>query len=137
VASCSKDKVMDTLQQIFEKEIMGQFTFPVVGAKLIKRQLEKKGVFLNKNQVGKLEKKFQAISGDTLSFDFDLDDAQNKILGNSDGEKVEIDIGDPDQELDEIYQEFVANLKDSIPEIVNEMALPILSDLRKKRSCNA
>lgn len=122
---------MNTLQQIFEKEIMGQFTFPVVGAKLIKRQLEKKGVFLNKNQVGELEKKFQDINGDTLSFDFDLDDGQNKILGISDGEKVEIDIGDPDKELDEIYQEFVTNLKDSIPEIVNEMALPILSDLRK------
>jgi len=34
-----KGKVMDTLQQTFEKEIMGQFTFSVVVIKIIKSQL--------------------------------------------------------------------------------------------------
>lgn len=122
---------MDTLQQIFEKEVMKQFSYPVVAAKIVKKQLEKKGVILTKNQINELEKKFQDSDGNTLNFDLDLDDDQNKLLGISDGEKVEIDIGDPDQALDEIYQEFIANLKDSIPEITNEMALPILSGLKK------
>lgn len=84
---------MDTLQKIFEKELQDSFTFPVVGAKLIRRQLAKKGVFLSEKQVGELEKKLQDISGDSINFDFDLDDEQNKILGISDGEKIEIDIG--------------------------------------------
>lgn len=122
---------MDTLQQIFEKEVMKQFSYPVVAAKIVKKQLEKKGVILTKNQITELEKKFQDSDGNTLNFDLDLNDDQNKLLGISDGEKVEIDIGDPDQALDEIYQEFIANLDDSIPEITNEMALPILSGLKK------
>jgi hypothetical protein len=122
---------MNTLQKIFEKEVVKQFSYPVVAAKIVKKQLEKKGIALTKEQVGRLEEKFQDSSGNALTFDIDLDDDQNKILGMSDGEKVDLDIGDPDQMLDEMYQEFVANLKDSIPEITNEMALPILSDLRK------
>ncbi len=109
---------MDNLQHIFEKEIMGQFTFPIVGAKLIKRQLEKKGVFLNENQVCKLEKKLKDFSGDTLSIDFELSDDKKKILEFSDDEKVEIDLDDSDQELEEIYQNLITNLKDTIPQII-------------------
>jgi len=122
---------MNTLQQIFEKETMGQFTFSVVGTKIIKKQLEKKGIFLNENQIDKLERKLQNISDDTLSFNFDLDDEQIKLLGNSYGETVEIDLGDSDKELDEIYQEFIEKLKGLIPEITDEMASPILSGLKK------
>lgn len=110
---------------------MSQFSYPVVAAKIVKRQLEKKGIILTKSQVSELEKKFQNSDGNTLNFDLDLSDEQNKILGIKDGENVEIDIGDPEQELDEIYQEFIAKLKDSIPEITNEMASPILAGLKK------
>jgi hypothetical protein len=131
VACYSEGKIMDTLQKLFEREIQEKFTFPVVGAKLIKRQLEKKGVFLNESQIDKLEKKLQNISDEPLSFDIDLDDEQIKTLVISDGEKVEIDIGDSDKELNEIYQEFVAKLEESIPEIINEMASPILAGFKK------
>jgi hypothetical protein len=130
VASCEAGKVMDTLQKIFEKELQDAFTFPVVGVKLIKRQLEKKGVILNKKQTDELEKKLQNISGDSINFAFDLDDEQNRVLGISDGEKFEIDIGG-EKELDEIYQEFVTKLEGSIPEIIDEMTSPILSGLKK------
>lgn len=85
---------MDTLQKIFEKELQDSFTFPVVGAKLIRRQLEKKGVILTEEQVDELEKKLQDISGDSINFDFNLDDEQNKVLGISNSEKVERDIGE-------------------------------------------
>jgi len=122
---------MDTLQQIFEKEIMGQFAFSVVGTKIIKKQLEKKGVFLNENQIDKLERKLQYIGDDTLKLDFDFDDEQIKILGISKGETIEIDISDSDKEIDEIYQEFVANSKETIPKIINEMASSILFDLKE------
>jgi len=121
---------MDTLQKIFEKELRDSFTFPVVGAKLIRRQLEKKGVVLTEKQVDELKKKLQDISADSINFDFDLDEEQNKTLGISDGEKAEIDIGG-EKELDEFYQEFVAKLEGAIPEIIEEMTSPILSGLKK------
>jgi hypothetical protein len=122
---------MDTLQKIFEKVINDSFTFPVVGAKLIRRQLKKKGIVLTEKQKDELEKKLQNISGDTINFDFDLDDEQKNILGISDGEKVEIDIGGTEKELDEIYQEFDAKLEGLIPEITDEMSSTILSGLKK------
>jgi len=123
---------MDTLQKLFEIEIQKHFTFPVVGAKLIKRQLEKKGVLLNETQTKKLEDKLQVISSDTLSFEFDFDDEQSHTLDISDGQKVVLDISDPETDLDDIYQEFVDKLENSIPEIIDQMALPILSGLKRK-----
>ena len=121
---------MDTLQKLFEKELENSFTFPVVGAKLIKRQLEKKGVILTDKQVDELERKLQNVTGDLVNFDFDLDDEQNKTLGVSDGEKVEIDIGG-EKELDELFQEFVTKIEESVPEIVEEMTGTIFSGLKK------
>jgi len=122
---------MDTLQKLFEKEVMKQFSYPIVAAKIIKKQLEKKGVVLTKEQVGELEKKFQNINNEIVNFDLDLDDEQNKILGISDDEDIEIDIGDPEQALDEIYQEFIANIQTSTPEVIRETASIILSSLKK------
>lgn len=121
---------MNTLQKIFEKELQDSFTFPVVGTKLIRRQLEKKGIFLNENQVDELKKKLKNISGNSINIDIDLDDEQNKILGISDGEKVEIDIGG-EKELDNFYQEFVEKLERLVPQIIKEMTEPILSGLKK------
>ncbi len=121
---------MDTLQKIFEKTLEDSFSFPIVGAKLIKRQLEKKGVVLSEKQVSELEKKLQDISGDSINFDFDLNDEQNKVLGISDGDNIEIDIGG-EKELDDFYQEFVEKLEKSVPEIIEEMTTPILSGLMK------
>lgn len=122
---------MDTLQKLFEKEMMKQFTYPVVATKIVKRQLKKKGVTLTQNQLIELEKKFQNSSNYSLHFDLDLDDDQNKILGITDSEDIEIDIGDPNQELDEVFKEFIANMQDSFPEIIREMSLPLLSGLKK------
>ena len=116
---------MDTLQKIFEKEILDSYTFPVVGAKLIRRQFEKKGVVLTKKQIDELEKKLQDISNDSIDIEFDFDDEQSKLLGISEGKKVEIDIGS-EKELDEIYQELIEN---AVPEIVEEMSATILSGL--------
>jgi hypothetical protein len=121
---------MDTLQKLFEENLQNSFTFPVVGATLIKRQLEKKGVVLTDKQVDELEKKLQDISGNSINFDLDLDDEQNKILGVSNGEKVEIDIGD-EKELDKLYQEFVAKIGELVPEITEEITVMILSELKK------
>jgi len=122
---------MDTLQKMFEKQIQDAFSFPVIGVKLIKRQLEKKGVFLNKKQTKELEKKLENISIDAIDLDFEFNRKQSKILGISDGEKVMIDIGGSEEELDEIYQDFVAKLESSTPTIINDMATPIMSGLKK------
>ena len=122
---------MDTLQKLFEKELQDSYTFPVVGAKLIKRQLEKKGVVLTDQQVGELKKKLQDFSGNSI--DFDLDDEQIKVLGISDDEKIEIDIGG-EKEFDELYQEFIVTLQGSVPEIIEEMTSLILSGLKKNMS---
>lgn len=121
---------MDTLQKIFEKTFEDSFSFPVVGAKLIKRQLEKKGVILNDIQVEELEKKLQDINGDLSNIEFDLDEEQNRLLGGSDGKKFEIDIGG-EKELDELYQDFVTKIEESVPGIIEEMKATILSGLKK------
>lgn len=121
---------MDTLQKIFEKTLEDSFSFPVVGVKLIKRQLEKKGIVLTNKQIDELEKNLRDINGDLINFDFDLDEEQNRILGGSDGEKYEIDIGG-EKELDELYQAFVAKIEESVPEIIEEMKATILSGLKK------
>lgn len=122
---------MDTLQKIYEKEVMKQFDYPIVATKIVKRQLEKKGVILTESQLRGLEEKFKINNDDSLHFDLDLSDEQNKLLGIKDEENTDIDLGDPKQELEEIYQEFNKNLESTLPEIINEMASPILSDLRK------
>ena len=122
---------MDTLQKVFEKEMQNAFSFPVIGVKLIKRRLEEKGVFLNKKQTKELEKKLENISVDAVDLDFEFNRKQSKILGISDGEKVTIDIGGNEEELDKIYQDFIAKLENSIPAIINDMAAPILSGLKK------
>ncbi|MCB9431958.1 MAG: hypothetical protein H6668_08230 [Ardenticatenaceae bacterium] len=124
---------MGTLQKLFEREIQASFTFPIVGAKLIKRQLEKRGVILTAKQVSNLEINLRDISGDSVTFDLDLDNEQNRVLGISDGEKIELDIGD-EKNFDEFYQEFIAKLERTFPEIIEEMASLLLSDLRENRS---
>jgi hypothetical protein len=52
------------------------------------------------------------------------------VLGISDGDKIEIDIGG-EKELDELYQEFIEKLEESFPEILEEMSMPILAGLKK------
>ena len=121
---------MDTLQKIFERTLEDSFSFPVVGAKLIKKQLEKKSIVLTDKQIDKLEKKLQEINGDLIIFDFALDEEQNRLLGVSDGEKYEIDFGG-ERELDELYQEFVAKIEESVPAIIEEMKATIHSGLKK------
>jgi hypothetical protein len=127
-------ELMKTLDEIFEEALRDSFddsySLPIVGVKLIKRQLEKKGVFLTEQQVDELEKKFQNINGDLINFEFDLLDEQNKTLGLSDGENVNIDIGDED-ELDKIYQEYLADVEKLAPKLIEEMTLPILTGVKK------
>jgi len=119
------------LQKMFEEELQDSLTFPIVGTKLIRGQLEKKGVFLTDMQVDELEKKLQNISDDAINLEFDLDDEQTKLLEISEGEKFEIDIGG-EKELNEYFQKFVAELEGSIPEIIEAMSAPILSGLKKE-----
>ena len=109
---------------------MEAFTFPVVGAKLIKRQLEKKGVTLTEKQIDELEKKLQQLSDDTVSLDFDFNDEQSKLLGLSEDEKVEIDISS-EKELDEIYQEFISKVERAVPDIIDEMTAILMAGLKK------
>lgn len=94
---------MKTLDEIFNEALQDafqdSFSFPVVGANLTKIQLEKKGIVLTDQQIDELKKKLENISGDTINFDFDLEDEQNKALGLSEDDKIEIDIGE-EQELD-------------------------------------
>ena len=67
---------MKTLEETFEKALLDLvqdfFSFPIVGAKLIKRQLEKKGIALTEQQINELEKKLQNINGDLINFEFDF-----------------------------------------------------------------
>jgi hypothetical protein len=54
------------------------------------------------------------------------------VLGISGGEKIDLDFSASDNELNEIFQEYVEKLTGSIPEIIHEMSSIILSDLKKK-----
>ena len=124
---------MKTLEETFEKALLDSvqdsFSFPIVGAKLIKRQLEKKGIALTEQQVNELEKKLQNINGDLINFEFDLNDEQNKTLGLSEGDNIEIDIGE-EQELDKLYQEYIAKVEKIAPEIIEVMTSPILAGVK-------
>jgi hypothetical protein len=122
---------MDTIQKSFERLMKERFSFPIIGALLIKRRLEKKGVLLNKDQMDELEKKLRNISSGKDNFDFDLDNEQNEILGITDSSKIKIDLSDPEKDLDDIYQAFFAKLGIKIPGIVDEVASQILPILRK------
>jgi hypothetical protein len=123
---------MKTLDEIFENALQDafqdSFSFPVVGAKLIKRQMEKKGIVLTHQQIDELKQKLENINGDT--FNFDLDDEQNKTLGLSEGDHIEIDIGE-EQELDKLYQEYIAEVRKLAPEIIEAMTSPILAGVKK------
>lgn len=119
---------MDTIQKIFENELNATFSFSVIGAKLIRKQLEKKGVILTENQVVELERKLLEISGDSVNLNLDLDEEQIKILGISDSETVKIDIGG-EIELDDLCQELI---EEAVPQIINETTGLILSSLREK-----
>jgi len=125
---------MKILDEIFEETLhdafQDSFSFPVVGAKLIKKQLEIKGIVLTDHQIDELKKKLENISGDTINLEFDLDDEQNKILGLSDGDNIDIDIGN-EQELDKLYQEYVAKVERLAPEIIEVMTSPILAGVKK------
>src|SRR5215207_7474745 len=125
---------MKTLEEIFEKALLDSvqdsFSFPIIGAKLIKRQLEKKGITLTEQQVGELEKKLQNISGDSINLEFDLDDEQNKTLGLAEGHNIEINIGE-EQEFAKIQQEYVAEVEKLAPEIIEVMTSPILAGVKK------
>ena len=125
---------MKTLDEIFEETLIDalqdSFSFPVVGAKLIKKQLEIKGIVLTDHQIDELKKKLENISGDTINLEFDLDDEQNKTLGLSDGKNIEIDIGG-EQELDRLYQEYVTKVEKLAPEIIEVMTSPILAGVKK------
>ena len=83
---------MKTLDEIFNEALQDafqdSFSFPVVGANLTKIQLEKKGIVLTDQQIDELKKKLENISGDTINFDFDLEDEQNKTLGLSEGDNI-------------------------------------------------
>jgi uncharacterized protein DUF5677 len=125
---------MKTLEEIFEKALLDSaqysFSFPIVSAKLIKRQLAKKGITLTEQQVGELEKRLQNISGDSINLEFDLDDDQNKTLGLAEGDNIEIDIGE-EQEFAKIQQEYVAEVEKLAPEIIEVMTSPVLAGVKK------
>ena len=125
---------MKTLDEIFNEALQDafqdSFSFPIVGAKLIKIQLEKKGVVLTDQQIDELKKKLENISSDTINIDFDLDDEQNKTLGLSEGDNIELDIGE-EQELDKLYQEHLAKVEKLAPEIIEVMTAPILVGVKK------
>ena len=121
---------MDTLQKIFEKALQDSLTFPVVGANLIRKQLEKKGVILTENQVVELEKELEEISGDPINIDINFNDEQINVLGVSDGDNVMIDIGG-EKEFDDFYHGLIKNLEKEIPQLINETAELILSGLKK------
>ncbi len=121
---------MDTLQKVFDKFILNSFSFPVIGTKLIKRQLEKRGIILTKKQICEIENKLININQDSITLDFDFDEEQINILGNFDDDKIEVDIGE-ENDLNEFYQNLIEKLEKSAPEIIEEMTTPILSGLRK------
>jgi len=126
---------MKTLDEIFNETLQDafqdSFSFPVVGAKLIQKQLEKRGVVLTDQQIDELKKKLENVSSDTINLDFVLDDEQNQTLGLSEGDNIEIDIGE-DQELDKLYQEYVAKVEKLAPEIMEVMTSPILAGVKKE-----
>lgn len=121
---------MGSLQNILEKRLQDSFSFPAVGVKLISKQFAKKGVVLSEKQVGELEKKLQDISSDSITFNIDLDDEQTKVLGVSNGENIEIDIGG-ENVIDDFFQEFIDNLEKSLPELIEELTTLILPGFMK------
>jgi hypothetical protein len=120
---------MDTIQKLFEKEIMGEFAFTIMGIKVIKQQLKKKGIVLNEKQSKIIEKALYE-KGKKVKFKIDLDDNQINVLGLKKGENITLEIAPNDKEINDIYNEYLENIKKLFPDMVKEMAKPLLTGLR-------
>ena len=124
---------MDILENVFEQQIRENLTFPVIGAKLIRRKLEARGVVLDDADVKAIEEKLQDYSEDSSSLFLDFDDSKLEMLKGSDDETFTIDLSDDEANahFDEIINSFYEKLGDAVPEIVKEITQPILQSLKR------
>ena len=124
---------MDILQKILEQQIQENLTFPLVGAKLIKRKLEAHGIALDEDDLRNIEERLHDNTDDLSSLIFNIDSSHLRSLGKNDDKPFTIDLSDSegDAHLAVIMNEFYDRLGDAVPEIVNEITKPILTRLKR------
>lgn len=120
---------MNTLQNVFEREIEKSLTFPMVGAKIIDKKLRKSGIRLTTKQLDMITSKLEKHQGDTLSFNLDLDGDQ---IDKPASEDLIIKLDNIDDELDEIVADLDMRIQEIIPNIVSETASLITKALKRK-----
>jgi len=124
---------MDIFQKILEQQIQENLTFPIVGAKLIKRKLEARGIALDEDDLRNIEERLCNITDDSSSLILSIDSSHIRSLGENDDKPFTIDLSDSegDAHLEEIMNEFYDRLGGAVPEIVNEITQPILTRLKR------
>jgi len=124
---------MDILQKILEQQIQDNLTFPLVGAKLIKRKLEARGIALDEDDLRNIEERLRDNTDDSSSLILNIDSSHLRSLGENDDKPFTIDLSDSegDAHLEVIMNEFYDRLGDAVPEIVNEITQPILTRLKR------
>lgn len=125
---------MDILDNLFREEIIRQIKISDFAIKIIKRKFAKKGVKLTKLQLSLLRKKFEQkdFEHKKFHFDFEFNDNQLAKLGIRKDQNVEIDLGETNEDINELCDEFATEIKKMLPDLIKKISKLILSDLRKK-----
>jgi hypothetical protein len=123
---------MDNLQKIFEEQIQKNFTFSVVGAKLIKQKLEAQGISIDDDNLRYIEERLRDFTDDTSSFILNIDDSHMKLFGEDDNRTFTIDLSDSETDtlLEKILNELHDSLANAVPEIVNEITKQVIDSLK-------
>ncbi len=125
---------MDIIQNLFNESIKKGISFPIVGSKIISKKLKDKGIDLDEEQINKIRKILEKVKDDRFSFTLDIDDAILNKLGFKDTESISLDIGDSEEEINQIYKEFSDKIPEIITDISQEISNLLLSSLKNKAS---
>lgn len=123
---------MKTLQDIFDSQIQEQISFHKIGTRLIEKKCKEQGVTLAEDQLAAIEDKLRNLESNAITISFDEQQMSSFGLeqeGQPDTDFC-IDLSDSENDLKELIERFIQGLSEAIPEVVTEMAEPVLGQLR-------
>jgi len=124
---------MKTLQDVFESQTREQFSFDKIAARLVEKRLQALGITPTKAQLAELESTLRNVQSDAITLSIDesqlprLDPKSEEAI--KDG--VSIDLGDSEQELDELVEEITKVIPEVMRQVVEEMSELTLKRLKR------
>lgn len=105
---------------------MKAFSISIVATKLIAKELKKKGIILNNDQMARLEKQLKKRPFNNSEINLGLNEEQERIIKNIVGEKLTINLGN-EKELNDLFHDYLLIVKDEYPKMVEETTRIIYS----------